>query len=116
MTDTTPFHPLASSTDWQTALERSSSEPVLIFKHSSACPTSARANEEMETLTESGDLPIYRVVVQESREVSDRIADELGIRHESPQAILLVDGAPAFDASHHRVKADTVREALEESA
>lgn len=116
MTESTPFHPLTSPSDWQSALERSSSEPVLIFKHSSACPTSARANGEMEDLTKSGDLPVYRVVVQESREVSDRIADELGIRHETPQAILLRDGAPAFDASHYKVKADAVREALQEAA
>jgi bacillithiol system protein YtxJ len=44
--------------------------------------------------------------------VSDRIAEDTGVRHESPQLLILQDGDAVFDASHHRVKADRVREQL----
>jgi bacillithiol system protein YtxJ len=107
----TPFRPLDAVDDWAAARDASSSAPVVIFKHSSMCPTSARANEEMQTLAE-GDIPVYRVVVQEAREVSDAIASELDIQHETPQVIVLSDGSPVFDTSHHRVKEDAVREAM----
>jgi bacillithiol system protein YtxJ len=104
------FHPLDALSDWEAAREASSTKPVVIFKHSSMCPTSARANGEMQDLAES-DIPVYRVVVQEARNVSDAIEEALDIRHETPQVIVLSDGSPTFDASHYRVKAEAVREA-----
>lgn len=110
MTDS-PFHPLEQMSDWTEAQDASKSNPVVLFKHSSACPTSARANDEMSELA-SDDVAVYRVVVQDARDVSDRIADELDVRHETPQAIVLSNGTPVFDASHFRVKADALREAL----
>jgi bacillithiol system protein YtxJ len=110
------FQPLTSSSDWEDALAASESAPVVVFKHSSACPTSARANGEMEGLAGEMDTPIYRVVVQDARSVSDAIADDLDVRHETPQVIVLSDGASTYDASHYRVKADDVRSALNGTA
>lgn len=110
--DNTSFRPLETLDAWREAREQSTTRPVLIFKHSSICPTSARASEEMHRLAENRDLPVYRVVVQESRDVSDHIADETGVRHETPQALLLQDGEAVFDVSHHRVKADRLRDQL----
>jgi len=105
------FHPLTQVSDWTKARNASQSKPVVLFKHSSACPTSARANEEMSELASDG-VSVYRVVVQDARDVSDQIAEDLDVQHETPQAIVLSDEAAAFDISHFRVKADAVREAL----
>ena len=44
-----------------------------------------------------------------AREVERRA----GVRHESPQLIVLVDGRVAWHASHGRVTAKAVREAVE---
>lgn len=106
------FHSLASDADWAEARSRSADQPVLLFKHSAACPVSGTADFEMRQLAEEEDLPVYKLVVQESRALSDEIADTLGIRHETPQAILLNGQDPVFDASHFDVTADAVREAL----
>lgn len=111
-----PFLPLRTEDDWTAALARSTQEPVLIFKHSSACPTSARADGEMSDLAASGDLPVYKLVVQESRSLSNAIAATLEVDHQTPQSILLADEAVVFDASHHRVKADAIRDAVREQA
>jgi bacillithiol system protein YtxJ len=107
------FHPLASEADWATALEQSDETPVLVFKHSSACSVSAKAQRELEALTEEVDVPVYRVVVQQHRQVSNTIEDALGIRHETPQAILLHDRSPVFDTSHFDVRADALHEELQ---
>jgi bacillithiol system protein YtxJ len=107
----TSFRSLDTVQDWTAARKASSSHPVVIFKHSSMCPTSARANGEMQTVAEA-DVPVYRVVVQEARDVSDTIAEDLDIRHETPQVIVLSKGTTVFDTSHHRVRADAVRDAL----
>ncbi|MBK5099311.1 MAG: DUF2847 family protein, partial [Gemmatimonadetes bacterium] len=38
------------------------------------------------------------------------IADRLGIRHQSPQIILLADGQPVWNASHGAVTAEILTE------
>jgi bacillithiol system protein YtxJ len=40
------------------------------------------------------------VKVIESRPVSNQIAEDLGVKHESPQVILLKGGASYWNASH----------------
>jgi len=107
-----PFHALESSSDWEAARAASEETPVLIFKHSSACSVSARAHDEMATLATETDLPVYKVVVQEARPVSNAIEAALDVRHETPQAILLRDGRPTFHTSHFDVTAETLRDEL----
>lgn len=107
------FRPLATPADWSDALDASETEPVVVFKHSSACPVSGRAQRQMEHMADADDAPpIYQLVVQNSRALSNEVADALDVRHETPQAIILKDRRPVFDASHGRVKADVVREAV----
>ena len=107
-----PFRSLSTTADWTEAQEQSEDQPVLVFKHSSACPVSAEADSELKGLAEDAGLPVYRIVVQESRALSDTIADTLDVRHETPQAIVLEDRRPVFDASHFDVTADAVRDAV----
>jgi len=107
-----PFHALASEDDLQDALRRSDDEPVVLYKHSSTCPISAQAQDEMKSLlSDSSSPPIYELVVQDSRNVSDRIAEHFSIQHETPQAIVVSDGEPVFNASHHDVTAASVSQA-----
>lgn len=84
--------------------------PVLIFKHSTACPVSAHAHREFEAwLAAKGPSPRTALVrVIEERPVSNEIARRLGVRHQSPQAILAVAGASTWDASHDRITADAL--------
>jgi bacillithiol system protein YtxJ len=106
------FRSLSSQADWADARSRSEEQPVLLYKHSSACPVSGNADTEMQQLAEEEDLPIYKLVVQESRALSDEIADTLGVRHETPQAIVLDQQESVFDASHFDVTAETIHAVL----
>lgn len=110
-----PFRSLANNEDWAHARAQSEEQPILLFKHSSACPVSAKANREMQRLAESGTLPVYKLVVQKSRAVSNEIANELDIRHETPQAIVLDDRTATFHTSHFDVTAETLRDAVSSS-
>jgi len=107
-----PFRPLTNLSDWADARTRSEDEPVLVFKHSSACPISSSARDEMETLAAEANAPVYKLVVQQSRAVSNEIADTLGVQHETPQAIVLAGGKAVFDTSHFDVTAETLQDAL----
>ena len=107
----TSFHPLQTPEQLEQARERSFGEPVVLYKHSLTCPVSTWAQQQMRQLSREEDPPVYALVVQESRPLSNEIAARLSIRHETPQAIVLYRGRPIFHASHRRVTADRVREA-----
>jgi bacillithiol system protein YtxJ len=111
-----PFRSLTSEPDWADARAESEKQPVLLFKHSNACPVSAKADGEMQTLAADGTLPVYKLVVQKSRAVSNAIADALDIRHETPQAIVLDDRTATFDTSHFDVTAENLRDAVPSAA
>jgi bacillithiol system protein YtxJ len=51
---------------------------------------------------------VFLIDVLSQRPLSQRLAADLGIRHESPQAIVLQDGKPVWHASHYDVTADAL--------
>ncbi len=106
--DRNPTIELRSAADLDRVLADPS--PVLLFKHSTACPISGAAHREFEAWV--GGAPqgvrIARVLVIEARPVSNAIAERLGVRHESPQAILVKDGKAAWTASHRAITRDAL--------
>ena len=83
-----------------------------LLKHSRTCPVSAAGRTEFEAyLAAHPGADAALVVVQDHRPVSDHAVKALGVRHETPQAILVVGGKAAWHASHGGI----TREALEEA-
>ncbi len=81
------------------------SQPRFFFmKHSLTCPISGNAfNEYQSFLNKHGEEEGYYLAVQESKELSNHIAEKFGIKHESPQAFLFIDGKPGWNASHWNI-------------
>ncbi len=110
------MHTIQNEQDLGGLVAESSSRPVLIFKHSSACPVSSKAHAEIRKLLEdqqSAGFGFGMVVVQDARAISNAIEQQLGIRHETPQVIVLRDGRAVWNASHWDVTRDRVAAALE---
>ncbi len=99
-------------------LEASRQQPVFIFKHSLTCPVSTAAFNEYKSYIDSqagGDRTLFTLVeVQNARDVSGEIAQRTGVRHESPQALLFVDGEVVWHASHWSIKTDSLGQARSE--
>ena len=97
-------------------VEKSRQTPVLVFKHSLTCPVSSAALRQYQSFLDDrpeGDATVYTLVeIQKARDVSTEIARRTGVRHESPQALLLRDGEVAWHASHWSIKADALASAL----
>jgi bacillithiol system protein YtxJ len=102
------FVPVQDRAALDELLARSHRSPVVLFKHSLTCPISARAYREMQQY--EGEVAL--VVVQRAREVSRAVEEVTGVRHESPQAIILRAGRPAWSASHFDITAAAVARAL----
>jgi bacillithiol system protein YtxJ len=99
--------PLANVTELDAAIAESRERPVLLFKHSRYCGVSCEALDELQTHIEATAEHIsYKIItVQTHRPVSDAAAQRLGVRHETPQALLLRDGKVVWNASHFRITA-----------
>lgn len=95
-------------------LAQSSERPLLLFKHSLTCGTSAEALDELiEHLNDDKlDAEYAIVTVQSHRELSNAISARLKVRHETPQALLIYDGRVIWSASHFRVTADAMQSAI----
>jgi bacillithiol system protein YtxJ len=104
---------LQQDRDLEDLLAKSKTDPVLIFKHSTQCPISAQAYEEFVDFAEaSHNLTCAAVMVIENRILSNAIANRFGVRHESPQALLIKDGRVVWHASHWSITSDSMRDAL----
>lgn len=110
----TTLKPLADLAALDAAIAESRQRPVLIFKHSRTCGISCEAFDELHAhLAEGGVEASYNLItVQHHRGVSDAAATRFGVRHETPQAILLKDGVPVWNASHFRITAGELKRVL----
>ena len=109
---------LSTVDELDAAIAESQERPVLLFKHSRTCGISCEALDELHThLSEPLPRAAYKLItVQSHRVVSDAAAARLGIRHETPQAILLRDGRAVWSASHFRITARALHQAFGSAA
>ena len=103
------FIKLESIDDLDRLIDSSHERPVVIFKHSASCGISSGVFNVVDGGMETD---VHLVVVQRSREVSNHIAHLTGIRHESPQAIVLRNGRPHWNASHWAITTDALSKAI----
>ena len=89
------------------AIVESRDRPVLLFKHSRYCGLSCEALDELHAhIARTGARVSYRMItVQTHRRVSDAAEERFGLRHETPQAILLRGGKVVWNASHFHITA-----------
>src|SRR5918993_3634047 len=101
---------------FEAALASAASRPVLFFKHSETCGMSLQAHEEVRDLVAdpNWDVPVYLVSAQASRTVSNAIAARFGVRHASPQVLLVRDGAVQWHTSHLAITVNAVQAAVRE--
>jgi len=99
------------------AIETSSERPVFLYKHSTVCPVSARAAEQVHAFADSETTDpaplIGRILVIENRDVSNEVEGRLQVRHESPQLLLLRDGEVIWHASHFSITEERIKTAWE---
>lgn len=83
-------------------------DKFLLFKNSTTCPISRQAFNEYQKFTADQSGPFYFLNVQESRDLSQWIASNYSVRHESPQALLFKDNAVVWNDSHFSITYDAL--------
>ena len=91
-----------------TLFAESHRRPVVLFKHSLTCGISSGVYREVSNVSSEVNI----VVIQTHRDVSNAISARTGIRHESPQAIVLRGGVADYHASHYDIEAAHIEASL----
>ena len=111
------FSRLQNVSEIDDLIARSHDKPVLFFKHSLTCPISSAGFREYESFLEGqsdADETVYTLIeIQNARDVSTEVARRTGVRHESPQALLVRNGEVTWHASHWSIQAEALKTALE---
>ena len=91
----------------ESVIEQSFENPVAVFKHSTTCPISSMAKRRIE----QGWPPsfkIYYLDLLRYRSISNAVADQLKVVHESPQLIIIYKGEVVYHASHLNIEMSAV--------
>ena len=107
--------PCLTEEDVNAAFESSEEHIVGIFKHSPRCPISLAQWEEFIQLAEKlPEVKWYYVDVIGNRSISNFIAQQTQVKHESPQLLLIHRRKVFWHASHFQITQHAVRKALQQ--
>ncbi|MDR6157524.1 bacillithiol system protein YtxJ [Chryseobacterium sp. SLBN-27] len=101
---------IQSEEDLNKAIENSFTSKIAIFKHSTSCFISKTVLKNFEKEIENSDhkAELYFLDLLAHRSISNKIASDLNIRHESPQLLVIENGMVINSASHQHISADQI--------
>lgn len=105
-----PWHELTSIDQFMELME--SDKKAFIFKHSTRCPVSAMALNQLESTWSMVYENIYFLDLLAHRDVSNKIAEELDVVHQSPQAIVFKNREVIYHDSHSDISTRAIEKAL----
>lgn len=111
--DRVPWKDLGSLEELKKLEVDSNDTTVVIYKHSTRCGVSRMVLRNFENeydLPKSAPVDLYLLDLIKHREVSNKIAENFGVRHESPQLIIIKNGNAVYDASHQSISAETIKQ------
>ena len=97
-----PWKSLTIREQLETIGENSYSRPQLVYKHSTTCGISSMVFRLLETseALQDGKADLYFLDLHAHRDISNLIAENYGVRHQSPQVLVIRNGKVVATASH----------------
>ena len=101
---------IESQKDLDAAIEKSSQQKVLIFKHSTRCFISKTVLRSFEKQMQESDknFGYYFLDILAYRSISNEIESRFDVAHQSPQLIVLENGKAIYNASHQNIDLDKI--------
>lgn len=94
---------LNDETGLQAIKERSSQRPQVIYKHSTRCFISSIVRSQLEKSVTPPGMDFHFLDLITYRSLSNKIADDFGVSHQSPQVLLIKNGECVYDESHDNI-------------
>lgn len=87
---------------------------TVIFKHNTTCPISKGAHRSLEQEGEQlAGTPVYLLDLLVYRDLSDAVTEKFGVPHQSPQLLLIKDGACTYNEALYHISAASTAEAMQ---
>lgn len=102
--------PLTEESQLDEIREKSFLRPQVIFKHSTRCNISSIAMSRLQKEDQPDGMDFYYLDLLKYRSISNKIASDFQVHHESPQIILIKNGEVVYDESHLSIDMDEIRE------
>lgn len=93
-------------------IRKSFHSPIVLFKHSTRCSISSLALNRMSSRLKN-DIEIYILDIIEHRDMSNKVAQQLNVIHQSPQLIIIHQGKCIYNASHYEISASVLEKKLD---
>lgn len=100
------WNKLTEASQLQQIIALSEEKPVLIFKHSSRCSISSMSLDRLLRKWKDSDtekIEPYFLDLIANRDLSNSVAKEFRVPHESPQVLLIKNGEVIYDNSHYGI-------------
>lgn len=96
-------------------IKAQSDRPIAIFKHSTTCGISNYVKDTFENEWDinHSSIDLYYLDLLRYRPVSNQVASEFGVHHQSPQIIVVKNGKAVYDTSHSSIKVSSLKKVLE---
>lgn len=92
---------------------QSEEQPILIFKHSTRCSISRFALKQFENEFDLQDkITTYYLDLLNHRDISNEIAFQFNVQHQSPQLLLLKNRVVVYHTSHENIDATELKKYL----
>ncbi len=110
-----PWHALTEEKQLEEIEKESDSQPVVIFKHSTRCGISRMVLNNFERsydLPKDEEVKLYFLDLLANRDTSNAVASRFGVRHESPQMIILKNREVVHHSSHQSIEVQNIKDQL----
>ncbi|HEX4959149.1 MAG TPA: bacillithiol system redox-active protein YtxJ [Lacibacter sp.] len=104
--------PLSTEDQLKSLIDQSKQKPQVIFKHSTRCSISSVAKARLEKSTRPEHLDFYYLDLLSYRTISDAIARQFQVVHESPQILVIKNGHCIYHESHMGIDMQEMLSAL----
>jgi bacillithiol system protein YtxJ len=106
---------LSTNDQLQEILDRSETRAQVIFKHSTRCIISKMVLRNFEDTLTIPNKDYHLLDLIAHRAVSNAIASELGVYHQSPQLIIVHKKRAVYDRSHQSIFSEEVEAFIQNS-
>jgi bacillithiol system protein YtxJ len=84
----------------------------LIFKHSTRCNISRMSIDRLQrqwSEKEMSNVKAYYLDLLNYRDISNALADQFKVEHQSPQILVIANGKSVLDLSHFEIDYDVIK-------
>jgi bacillithiol system protein YtxJ len=99
---------LQSEDQLQEIISNSNNKPQVIFKHSTRCSISSMAKNRLDKKDNPGGMDFYYLDLIRHRNISNKIASDFSVKHQSPQVLVIDHGKCVYDESHSGIMMDDI--------